>query len=129
MAKLVGKTRAGEGYRFECLTRDALRGAGYDVIRAAASKGPADIVGIRDGELLFIQCKYTSKFPVTSLSVCPLEERKEVIRLSRMVGAVPLLAHPYKEGHRAVDVAFKRLTGPGPYDFQPWSLSRVSAGL
>lgn len=123
----MGKTRTGDGYRFECLTRDELKRAGFEVIRAAASKGPADIIAIRTGQILFVQCKYTEKLPVTSLSVCPPEERKAVLRLAHMVQGSAYLAHPHKEGNRAVQVAFKRITGPESYNFVPWVPSRVSA--
>lgn len=124
---MARRTQYQGGYNFECMTRDALKKNGYVVIRAAQSQGKIDIVGIRQDELLFIQCKYTEKLPVTSLSVCPPSERKEVIRLSKMVGAVPLLAHPHKEGTRAVEVVFKLLTGPNPYDYKSWALSRPGA--
>lgn len=124
---MAGKTRTGDGYRFECKTRDALKSAGFVVVRSAASQGKIDIIGIKEGELLFVQCKYSEDLPVTSLSCCPPSERNEVLRLARMVNATPLLAHPVKEGSRAVEVAFKKITGPKPYDFLIWSPSRVSA--
>jgi Holliday junction resolvase len=97
------------------------------VIRAAASKGAADIIAVRTGQILFVQCKYTEKLPVSSLSVCPPEERKAVLRLANMVQGSALLAHPVKEGSKAVDVGFMRITGPESYNFTPWVLSRASA--
>lgn len=124
---MARKTRTGEGYAFECKTRDTLRNEGFTIVRAAASQGKLDLVGIRPEELLFIQCKWTSKLPVTSLSVCPPSEREEVLRLARMVNAVPLLAYPFKDGSRAEEVRFWKITGPKSYDFQRWSPSRVSA--
>lgn len=124
---MARKTRTSDGYAFECSTRDTLRNEGFTIVRAAASQGKLDLVGIRPNELLFIQCKWTSNLPVTSLSVCPPQERAEVMRLARMVNAVPLLAYPHKEGNRAERVRFWKIIGPKPYDFQRWSPSRVSA--
>jgi Holliday junction resolvase len=105
-------TRYSDGYRFECGTRDLLREKKYEVIRSAGSKGKIDIVGIRAGELLFIQCKLQG--------LCPPAERKRVLELSRMVNAVPLIAYSHKEGRAAATVRFFRLLGTGPYEREDW---------
>ena len=101
------------GYRFECATRDNLRDDGYEVIRSAGSKGKIDIVAMKSQQLLFVQCKLNG--------LCPPSERKEIIRLARLVNAFPIVAYQYKEGRAAAEVRYRRLTGSGPHEFEEWN--------
>lgn len=102
-----------DGYRFECMTRDDLREQGYEVMRSAGSKGKIDVLGMKPGQLLFVQCKINGK--------CSPAERAEVFRLSRMVGAVPLVAYKHKDGRSAAVVKYRMLTGSGPSAWVVWS--------
>jgi Holliday junction resolvase len=47
-----------KGRRFENYVRKKLEKAGYIVARSAGSKGPFDLVALRKGEILLIQCKW-----------------------------------------------------------------------
>lgn len=72
------------GRDFEWRVRDYLRDNGYEVTRAAGSKTKLDLIAMKPGQLLFVQCKRTS-LPGPA-------ERVEIVRLAQMVGAVPLVA-------------------------------------
>ena len=73
-----------KGRAFEWRVRDYLRGKGYLVVRSAASKGPFDLVALRKGEVLLVQCKYHGYISK--------KERETLVRVARMVGAIPVLA-------------------------------------
>lgn len=90
------------GKRFEDKTRNNLIDeCGYEVIRSAASKKKIDLVAIKPGQLLFIQCKRHG--------VCGPAEWDRLVELAGWVGAVPILAVNGPLG-RGVD--FWRLEGP-----------------
>lgn len=88
------------GKRFEDKTRDALRADGYEVTRAAGSKTKLDLIALKPGQLLFVQCKRGG--------VCSTAEWDRVVELAGWVGAVPVLA---VNGPRGRGVEFWRLTG------------------
>ena len=50
-------SRYGKGYRRERLVRKHLRKQGFLVFRSAASKGPWDLIAVKDHIILFIQVK------------------------------------------------------------------------
>jgi Holliday junction resolvase len=45
------------GRRLEYVVRDMFRRKGWFVVRAAASK-PVDLVCLKDGEIILVECKY-----------------------------------------------------------------------
>lgn len=51
---------AAQGRLVEHKVRDHLTRHGYDVVRAAASKGPADLVAFGDGHVLVVNVKRTT---------------------------------------------------------------------
>lgn len=61
--KLIEKSRKPKqtpyklGRSLEYAVANSFRKAGYWTIRAAQSRGEADVVAIRDGEIILIQCK------------------------------------------------------------------------
>lgn len=67
MATEDKKPHAANYYRMgrdlEGRTRLKLMAAGYAVIRSAGSKTPADLVAMRNGELLLVQCKRGGALP------------------------------------------------------------------
>ena len=77
---------AHQGRRVEHAVRDHLTGQGYEVIRAAASKGPADLVAIKTGQVLLINVKRTA-LPSPA-------ERAELLRLASLLPGVgvPVIA-------------------------------------
>lgn len=72
------------GRAFEYRVRDRLRALGYFVLRSPASRSPVDLVAIRFGEVLFIQCKRGG--------YCGVAEWNQLLALAESVGATPLIA-------------------------------------
>lgn len=103
VAPMKGKNHYATGTRFEHKTRDALIVNGYEVMRAAGSKGSTkvDLIAVKPGQLLFIQCKSNGK-------IAPAEWDR-VVEVSAWVGAIPLLA---ANGPRGRGVLFTRLLAP-----------------
>lgn len=102
-ATAKGKNHYGKGTRFEHKTRDDLTANGYDVMRAAGSKGSTkvDLIAVKPGQLLFIQCKATGTLPPA--------EWDRIVEVAAWVGAVPLLA---ANGPNGRGVLYTRLNGP-----------------
>ena len=95
--------RYATGTRFEHKTRDDLISNGYEVIRAAGSKGSTkvDLVAVKPGSLIFIQCKATGTLPPA--------EWNRLVEVAGWVGAVPVLA---ANGPRGRGIVYTRLLGP-----------------
>lgn len=72
------------GRSFEYRTRDIFEQAGYFVFRSAQSRGVADLIAFKKGEVLFIQCKRSGGI-----------DKAEVNKLLNQcieIGVTPLLA-------------------------------------
>lgn len=67
--------RYNAGRRFEYQVRDFLRSKGWWVLRSAGSKSPCDLVALRSGEMMLIQCKKSGNLSTV--------ERDQLIELSR----------------------------------------------
>jgi len=89
------------GKRFEDKTRNHLRSEGYEVIRSAGSKSKVDLIGLKLGQLLLVQCKRDG--------VIGPAEWDRLVELAGWVGAIPVLA---VNGPRGYGVDYWRLTGP-----------------
>lgn len=91
------------GTRFEHKTRDHLESNGYDVVRAAGSKGntKVDLAAFKPGQLLLIQCKANGALPP--------DEWDRIHEVAGWVGAVPLLA---ANGPKGRGVTYIRILGP-----------------
>lgn len=96
-------THYADGTRFERKVRVHLAGNGYEVIRAAGSKGgtKADLVALKPGQLLLIQCKRAG--------ILPPGEWDRLVQVAGWVGALPLLA---ANGPLGRGVTYTRLCGP-----------------
>jgi len=92
------------GLVLEHATRTVLEADGYYVIRSAGSKGAADLVAIKPGEVLLVQCKLDGKMPPY--------ERLAYGQLADRLGVVSLVAYWHKEGNAARTVRFRYRT-PG----------------
>lgn len=101
-----------DGVRVEHAVIDDLKADGYDTVRAASSKGLADVVAIKAGQVLLVNCKRT-RMPSPA-------ERVDLLRIaSHLPGiAIPLVARKPRGSRRATYV---ELTGPGAKDTRPWS--------
>lgn len=104
-------TNYDRGRAFEYATRDKLIADGYWVMRAAGSKGKVDILAIKDGHTLFVQCKADGK--------CSPAERVELLRIAALIDGLPLVAH------RDGGVRFRLLNGPGPMQWVSWSPDEI----
>ena len=71
------------GMAMERRTKAKLERDGYYVVKSAGSKGAADLVAVKAGEILFIQCKLDSY-------VAP-EEWNVLWGLCQRTGAVPVV--------------------------------------
>jgi len=84
------------GRRLEYRIRNLFRKHGYLVIRAASSK-PIDLVCIKDGKTVLIECK-------TGSSWLGKVRKEELLGLSKQAGAPILLAR--RRGKRNVEYTF-----------------------
>jgi Holliday junction resolvase len=64
---------------------DALRERGWYVIRSSGSHGVADVIGLRDGAIVVVQCKY-DRGRVESV------EWSALWTLAEQIGATPYIA-------------------------------------
>jgi hypothetical protein len=83
-AKAPRQTLYRLGRAFEYRVRDDLKGYHYFVLRSPRSLSPVDLVAIRRGAVLFVQCKRGGALGVG--------EWNELFALAGSVGAIPLLA-------------------------------------
>lgn len=98
-----------DGRRTEWAVIQHLSDHGYQCIRAAGSKGAADIAGFRAGEAVFVSVKRTD--PLISPA-----ERVALLDLARTIDGHALVAtKPLRQ-----PLAFRRLTGTGPRDYEAW---------
>lgn len=81
-----------KGRRFEYRVRDHLQEKGYFVLRSPRSGGPADLVALKRGEILLIQCKMNGYLPS--------DEEKQLIALTKSLGAKAILAYRKREPKR-----------------------------
>jgi hypothetical protein len=105
-----------EGRQVEYDVIAYLAGNGYDTVRAASSKGLADVVAIKPGQVLLVNCKRTT-MPGPA-------ERIDLLRVASCLPgvSVPLVAlHPRFEA-----LEFRRLTGIGPKAWVPWTADELA---
>ena len=95
---MVNTAHQGRGVEYR--VRDHLIAHGYEVIRAAASKGPADLIGIKQGQVLFLNVKRTA--------LPGPDERRELVRLAALLPGVgvPVIA---RRGHAGRGLRLERL--------------------
>lgn len=95
------------GSDFEREVRTHLTTEGYWVMKSAGSKTKADLIAIKPGQVLIVQCKRNG--------TCSPAERVEVLRIASLLPgvAVPLVASRPR-------ITFRQLTGPGPKQHKPW---------
>jgi Holliday junction resolvase len=72
------------GRRFEYRVRDHLRADGYWVMRSPASKSPVDLVAIKPGQVLFVQCKVNGRIGPA--------EWNTLMDAAETAGAIPVMA-------------------------------------
>lgn len=105
------------GATLERQTIHYLTNNGYWCIRAAQSKGTADVCALKPGEVLLVSCKITA--------LPPPAERIALASLARHVGAVPILARRGPRGHGGP--LLQRITGDGtdPKELAPFAVDFI----
>ena len=93
-----------------------LVGNGYEHQRGASSKGFADVVAIKPGQILFVNVKRTTP-PGPG-------ERADLLRVA---GYLPGAGVPLVALGPASRVTYRRLTGPGPQQWEPWTPDEIEA--
>lgn len=117
---------AARGRASENAVRDELGLYGYDVIRAAASKGSADLVAIGDSVVVLVQVKLVANGEPFRMP--PPAERRELLRIAGRIGAVAVAAcRTGGAGSRPAVTAYRLLTGPGPRDYVGWAPGEYGA--
>ncbi len=100
------------GRRIEYLVRDDLRKRGYPIVlRSPLSYGPADVVAIKAGTTMLVQCK--TKF------LCGVPEWNSLYKLAQSISAQSVIAGLDDSGI----VAYRKITGPktgSNTNTQPW---------
>ena len=104
------------GGDLERAAKKHLETEGYYVVKSAGSKGLADLVALKRGETLLIQCK--TRGTMTRAA------RMALRMLALRVGATPLLCSWYKEGSAARVPSFGELVAAG---LLPWTADRAFA--
>jgi hypothetical protein len=103
-----------DGADLERAVKHYLEDNGYLlVIKSGGSKGKVDVIGLKRGETVLVQCKRSG-------SISPAE-RVELRRLAAALGAIPVLARWVKEGNAARTIGFTELTSMGPAGNAPWT--------
>jgi Holliday junction resolvase len=98
----MGNANRLAGDYFEHQTRDALIADGWFIIRAAGSKGPADLVALKASRTpRLVSCKVRPRIGPA--------ERQALLSAAWTAGARPLLAYRPKDGWVAL-----RTVNPGP---------------
>ncbi len=106
--------RYANGRKLEYAAQEALEANGYWTIRAPGSKGAVDVVALKAGETLLVQCKLDGYMTPA--------DRSRLWELARTLRAVPLVACWRKEGQSARTVAFARLvTRAGKVTGEIWT--------
>jgi hypothetical protein len=93
------------------LTRD-----GYHTVRAASSKGMADVVAVKNGQALFVSVKRTTP-----------PGPKERAQLLAVAACLPGVGVPIVALGPASRVTYRRLTGHGPRDWVAWVPDEVAS--
>jgi Holliday junction resolvase len=85
-----------KGRRLEYKVRDLFKNKGYIVIRAAQSK-PIDLVCLKDGKILLVECK-------TEKATLSKSRRLELLKLAEASGASLVLAYLKKQKVELIDL-------------------------
>ena len=93
------------GRRLEYRVRDVFRRQGFLVIRAAQSK-PIDLVCMKNGQSMLIECKAGRSFLSS-------DRKKELLGLSEQAGATMVLA---RRKRRRLELI--KLSDGRPFDFE-----------
>ena len=101
------------GADFERRAQKFLERIGYAVVRSAGSHSPADLVAMRHGELVCVQCKRDGRLDP--------EEWNDFWEFCELAGALPVIAKVGPQGKCVVyNVLTSRKDGRGRQPLAPW---------
>src|SRR5215204_3316465 len=104
-------TNYSRGYYGEKKTRQQLEADGYWCCEARGSKGIADLVAIKPGQILLVQVKRTASGRI------PPYDRQQLVELAHRIWAEPIVAYqPKARG----PIAFRRLLSAALNDHEDW---------
>lgn len=103
-----------DGVRVEHAVIDDLKANGYDTVRAASSKGLADVVAIKPGQVLMVNVKRTTP-PGPA-------ERADLLRVAGYLPGVGVALVALGPASR---VTYRRLTGVGAKDWVSWTPDEI----
>jgi len=103
-----------DGRRIEYIVIDDLTDNGYQCTRAASSKGVADVIAIKPGQVCLVNVKRTT--------MPGPDERRRLLDVCNGDGyLLPLVAlKPLRKR-----LEYRLLTGPGPKDWLTWTPDEV----
>jgi len=93
------------GRRLEYRVRDLFRRSGFFVVRAAQSK-PVDLVCLRNGRSVLVECKAGSSF-------LGKERKRELLDLAHQAGSAVVLARRSRRKVELTNLEDGRLLEPG----------------
>lgn len=101
------------GADFERRSQGYLERIGYVTVRSAGSHSPADIVAMRNGELVCVQCKRDGRLDP--------DEWNEFWDFCRKAGALPVVAKLGSQGRGVTyNVLTSRKDGRGRQPWEQW---------
>jgi Holliday junction resolvase-like predicted endonuclease len=83
------------------------------VIKSGGSKGKVDVIAMKPGEIVLVQCKLSG-------AMSPAD-RVNLRKLALTLCAVPVLARWVKEGTAARAIGYTELISMGPAGNRPWT--------
>lgn len=104
------------GRRIEYAVMHDLEANGYDMQRAASSKGVADCIGFKPGQVVLVSVKRTS-MPGPG-------ERADLLRVA---GFLPGVAVPLVALGPVAKLQYRELVGVGPKEWRAWAPDYVGA--
>lgn len=112
-------TQYGRGYSFERKVAGDLESDGYWTIQSRGSHGLADVVGIKEGEVVLVQCK---------LGSIPGTEWNELYVLASRLGCLGIVAdRPSRGTIRYRWVTGYHVSGSRVWPCELWTADRVGA--
>lgn len=110
--------RSATGARYERATRDILKAEGYQVIRSAGSLGAADLMAMKPGQTLLLQCKRCAANDPPMSRIIGGDEWNALYQQAMAAGAIPVLAAWV--GKASTQLQLIRLTGLHSARLQHW---------
>jgi Holliday junction resolvase len=119
-------SRYARGAAFERKVAADLQTNGYVVVRAAGSHGKADVIGLKPGEVVLVQCKLGGPRVVRP------PEWNDLFDMSILAGAIAVIASRPRRGHiEYARVLGKRIARPGvrlSLPAESWTPDRIIRG-